>query len=170
MNIPYEKILVSSALLWLPLLLVLCHRIVVNTIEQVQRCQNRQDLQLGQINLVGTVLLRAHQTCENRNSNERNALLKKAADRKPERRPCLNRKRAVFWSNVHERTPCFQIIYEFLTIQSHAKWKKNCESWLHEWAIFVEFHIARSNIEMQRKRNQDGVLNRYVYFMIPALT
>ena len=85
-------------------------------------------------------------------------------------RPCLNRKRAVFWSNVHERTPCFQIICEFLTIQSHAKWKKNCESWLHEWAIFVEFHIARSNIEMQRKRNQDGVLNRYVYFMIPALT
>ena len=75
----------------IPLLLVLCHRIVVNTIEQVQRCQNRQDLQPGQINRVGTVLLRAHQTCENRNGNERNALLKKAADRKPERRPCLNR-------------------------------------------------------------------------------
>ena len=27
--------------------------------------------------------------------------------------------------------------------------------------FFLEFHMARSNIEMQRKRNQDGGLNRY---------
>ena len=26
---------------------------------------------------------------------------------------------------------------------------------------FLEFHMARSNIEMQRKRNRDGVLNSY---------
>ena len=28
--------------------------------------------------------------------------------------------------------------------------------------------MAKSNIEMQRERNRDGVLNRYVYFMIPG--
>ena len=27
--------------------------------------------------------------------------------------------------------------------------------------FFLEFHMARSNIEMQRKRNRDGVLNSY---------
>ena len=26
--------------------------------------------------------------------------------------------------------------------------------------FFLEFHMARSNIEMQRKRNRDGALNR----------
>ena len=30
---------------------------------------------------------------------------------------------------------------------------------------FLEFHMARSNIEMQRKRNRDGVLNSYLSFM-----
>ncbi len=29
------------------------------------------------------------------------------------------------------------------------------------WEAFLEFHMARSNIEMQRKRNRDGVLNSY---------
>ena len=46
------------------------------------------------------------------------------------------------------------------TIQSHAKWKKNRESCLHEGALFLEFHMAKNNIEMQRKRNRDGALNR----------
>ena len=31
--------------------------------------------------------------------------------------------------------------------------------------FFLEFHMARSNIEMQRKRNRDGVLNSYLSFM-----
>ena len=56
-------------------------------------------------------------------------------------------------------------IYKYIvTIQSHAKWKKNRESCLRECAVFSEFHMARSNIEMQRKRNRDGALNRYLIF------
>ena len=31
--------------------------------------------------------------------------------------------------------------------------------------FFLEFHMARSNIEMQRKRNRDGVLNSYLSYM-----
>ena len=27
--------------------------------------------------------------------------------------------------------------------------------------FFLEFHMATSHIEMQRKRNRDGALNRY---------
>ena len=27
--------------------------------------------------------------------------------------------------------------------------------------FFLEFHMARSHIEMQRKRNRDGALNSY---------
>ena len=53
----------------------------------------------------------------------------------------------------------------FVTIQSHAKWKKNRESCLHEGALFLEFHMAKSNIEMQRKRNRDGALNSYKIFV-----
>ena len=28
--------------------------------------------------------------------------------------------------------------------------------------FFLEFHMARSHIEMQRKRNRDGALNNYL--------
>ena len=28
--------------------------------------------------------------------------------------------------------------------------------------FFLEFHMAKSNIEMQRKRNRDGALNNYL--------
>ena len=48
-----------------------------------------------------------------------------------------------------------------ITIQSHAKRKNNCESCLHEGVVVSEFHVAKSNIEMQRKQNRDGVLNSY---------
>ena len=50
------------------------------------------------------------------------------------------------------------------TIQSHAKWKKNRESCLREGALFLEFHMVKSNIEMQRKRNRDGALDCYPKF------
>ena len=52
----------------------------------------------------------------------------------------------------------------FVTIQSHAKWKKNRESCLREGALFLELHMAKSNIEMQRKWNRDGALNRYLFY------
>ena len=48
-----------------------------------------------------------------------------------------------------------------ITIQSHVKRKNHCESWLQEGAAVPEFHVVGSNIEMQRKRNRDGVLNSY---------
>ena len=31
--------------------------------------------------------------------------------------------------------------------------------------FFLEFHMARSHIEMQRKRNRDGALNNYKIFV-----
>ena len=38
---------------------------------------------------------------------------------------------------------------------------KNRESCLHEGALFLEFHMAKNNIEMQRNRNRDGALDCY---------
>ena len=45
--------------------------------------------------------------------------------------------------------------------------RKRRKSWIMlAWISgFLEFHMARSNIEMQRKRNRDGVLNSYLSFM-----
>ena len=45
--------------------------------------------------------------------------------------------------------------------------RKRRKSWIMlAWMRgFLEFHMARSNIEMQRKRNRDGVLNSYLSFM-----
>ena len=48
-----------------------------------------------------------------------------------------------------------------ITIQSHAKRKNHCESCLREGAVVLEFHVAGSNIKMQRKRNRDWVLKSY---------
>ena len=45
-----------------------------------------------------------------------------------------------------------------ITVQSHAKRKNHCESWLQEGVVVSEFHVTKSNIKMQRKRNRDGVL------------
>ena len=50
---------------------------------------------------------------------------------------------------------------QYLKNKSHEKWKKNRESCLRECAVFPEFHMARSNIEMQRKQNRDGALKSY---------
>ena len=50
---------------------------------------------------------------------------------------------------------------QYLKNKSHEKWKKNRESCLRGCAVFSEFHMARSNIEMQRKQNRDGVLKSY---------